>query len=162
MSKYSVLFLSAMIFLVGVGAATVGEMSGANADTAETPNIRFYPYDNGYAAGGYDVIAYFDQSEAVKGEMIHEEEWGGQKWLFSSDDNRARFAAEPLKYMPQYGGHCAYGVAQGYLVRGEPLAWSIRDDKLYLNYSRNIRTAWLADAEAFIRRSEKSWPTLNR
>jgi hypothetical protein len=32
------------------------------------------------------------------------------------------FKADPAKYEPQYGGYCAYGVAQGYKPDTDPTA----------------------------------------
>ena len=49
------------------------------------------------------------------------------------------FAANPEKYAPQYGGYCAKGIADNRLVTIDPKAWTIVDDKLYLNYSRSVK-----------------------
>ncbi|MDM5147459.1 YHS domain protein [Candidatus Persebacteraceae bacterium Df01] len=158
----AVLFFFFILLGAAVGPATISALSKSDSDTAASKNIHFYKYPGGLGADGYDVISYFNDSKAVKGNEIYEEEWGGVLWRFISHKNRKQFFQDPQRYIPQYGGHCAYGVAQGYLVRGDPMAWSIRDDKLYLNYSQGIRTAWLANAQEFIRRSELSWPKLNR
>lgn len=131
------------------------------ADSA-TVQIKFYQYTNGLGAEGYDVVAYFEEDAAVPGAPAYQENFGGMKWQFASAKNRDKFLANPEKYLPRYGGHCAYGVASGYLVRGDPQAWSIRNGVLYLNYSKSIRRAWQANDKKFIARSEKNWPGLNR
>ena len=42
-------------------------------------------------------------------------------------------AESTRKYAPQYGGYCAYAVSEGYTATTVPAAWTIVDDKLYLN-----------------------------
>ena len=51
----------------------------------------------------------------------------------------------PERWAPQYGGYCAYGVAQGYAVKIEVDQWSVVDGKLYLNYSRSVQRTWKQD-----------------
>ncbi|MGU9951983.1 MAG: YHS domain-containing (seleno)protein [Gammaproteobacteria bacterium WSBS_2016_MAG_OTU1] len=158
--------LTAIITLaifIGIGSVTINAFSNAESTTAASSNIKFFKYPNNIGVNGYDVISYFELSKAVKGNPNYEAEWGGLKWHFTSSKNYEKFLANPQKYIPQYGGHCAYGVAQGYLVRGDPTAWSVHNGKLYINYNANIRTAWLADATGFVESAEKAWKTsLNR
>lgn len=153
--------LTASMF-AGIGLLTVNAVSTGENDTASANKIKFFQFPGGVGAGGYDVVSYFSESRAQKGLPKYETKWGGLIWRFASPENQKLFVAAPAKYIPQYGGHCAYGVAQGYLVRGDPAAWSVRNGKLYLNYNANIRTAWLANADNFVRRSEKHWPKLNQ
>lgn len=152
--------VTALVLLAG--GAYFASSADSDADGAVVGKTKFFQYRNGAAAGGYDVVAYFDDAEAVAGEQVYEASYAGQLWHFKSMENREKFLAAPKKYIPQYGGHCAYGVAQGYLVRGDPEAWTVRDGKLYLNYSKSVRNSWLADAAGFILRSEKNWPGLNK
>ena len=146
--------------LLLVGGAWLAAVVDSN-DSIDAP-IKFYQYQNGAAAGGYDVVVYVEEARAQKGERTIEARYAGQLWLFASAENRDKFLQTPRRYIPQYGGHCAFGVAQGYLVRGDPLAWTVRDGKLYLNYNKSVRGNWLAGAEGFIVRSEKNWPELTK
>lgn len=158
--RFIFMLISASILLSILGVFVVNAMSGLDEQTSGS-KIKFYPYKNQVGAGGYDLVAYFDSSEAIEGNDIYMANFAGQPWYFHSPENRDKFTANPGTYLPQYGGHCAYGVAQGYLVFGDPTAWSIRDGKLYFNYNKNIRNAWLADAERFLRLSENNWQQLN-
>jgi YHS domain len=63
----------------------------------------------------------------------------GATWYFASAENRDRFAADPERYVPQYGGYCAWAVAHGYTAKIDPEAWKIVDGKLYLNYSKDVQ-----------------------
>ncbi|MGH8670053.1 MAG: YHS domain-containing (seleno)protein [Burkholderiales bacterium] len=110
------------------------------------------------AIRGYDPVAYFTQGRPVQGSKEFTHRWNGAVWRFASAENRARFAAEPQKYAPQYGGYCAYGVASGYAVKIDPAAWSVVDGKLYLNYDRSVQASWKSDVPGYIRKADANWP----
>ena len=112
----------------------------------------------GGAIQGYDPVAYFTEGRPVEGSRQFTHEWKGATWRFASAANRDRFAQAPEKYAPQYGGYCAYGVANGYAVKIDPQAWSVVDGKLYLNYSPAVQADWKKDVPGYIRRAEANWP----
>jgi YHS domain-containing protein len=112
----------------------------------------------GTAVEGYDVVAYFSQSKPVKGERKYSTEWQDVTWRFSSQENLSAFKAAPAKFAPQYGGQCAYAVSQGYPASIDPVAWSIVDDKLYLNFSLGVRSTWEKDIPGYISDANKNWP----
>ena len=115
---------------------------------------------DGAAIHGYDPVAYFSEESAVPGKTEFAHEYGGTTWRFASAGNRDKFAAEPEKYAPQYGGYCAWAVSQGYTAPVDPDAWSIRDGKLYLNYSKLIRARWALDKDSNIAAANANWPGL--
>ena len=84
------------------------------------------------AIEGYDPVAYFTENQAVKGSSEFSEKWLGAIWHFASAKHRDAFAADPIRYAPQYGGFCAFSVADGDPAAVNPQAWRIVDGKLYL------------------------------
>ena len=152
--------LAALVCALALAAAVVGGALSGLEDPADGAKTKFYEYGNGLGAGGYDVVAYFTESRAARGLEEFEAEFGGQTWRFVSAENRDLFLSDPEGHIPQYGGHCAYGVAGGYLVRGDPEAWTVWEDQLYFNYNKRIRSAWLAGVEDFLKSSALSWPGL--
>ncbi|MFT4669744.1 MAG: YHS domain-containing protein [Flavobacteriaceae bacterium] len=89
----------------------------------------------GYAAEGYDVVAYFS-NEAIEGNKEFQAVYQGIKYKFSSQGNLSEFNKNSKMYVPQYGGFCAYAVAEkGEKVSVNPKAFQIIDDKLYLFYN---------------------------
>jgi YHS domain-containing protein len=114
----------------------------------------------GVAIEGTDPVAYFTESRPVEGSSDFEHEWMGASWRFVSAENRDRFAADPEKYAPQYGGYCAWAVSQGYTAKIDPEAWTIVDDKLYLNYSKDVRTQWSGDIPGNVAKGDANWPKL--
>jgi hypothetical protein len=115
---------------------------------------------DGLALSGYDAVAYFTQSKAVKGEPEFEHEWEGVRWRFASAANREAFALSPAKYAPQYGGYCAYAVSRDYTYATDPEAWKVVDGKLYLNYDKKVRTLWEKELPEAISRADRNWPAV--
>src|SRR5579862_9841692 len=68
----------------------------------------------GVAIQGFDTVAYFTQSQALKGDARFSYRWMGATWLFSSSGNRDAFAKEPERYAPQFGGYCSWAVSNNY------------------------------------------------
>jgi YHS domain-containing protein len=116
----------------------------------------------GYAIRGYDPVAYFTEGRPVEGDSDFELDWNGATWRFASSENRASFEANPERYAPQFGGYCAWAVAQGYTASIDPEAWDIVDDRLFLNYSKDVQTKWRADRPGFIASADANWPRLER
>ncbi len=143
------------IFVVG-GLAIVCVTMTAPLHAAQ-PEI----YSNsatGIAINGYDPVAYFTKNMPVEGGEDHSLLWKGATWHFSSTENMAVFKANPDKYAPQYGGYCAFAVSYGSTATTVPEAWSIVDNKLYLNNSLGVRTRWNTDQQGYIRKADKNWP----
>ena len=136
----------------------LGALLGLSAAAAQARDPALMLVD-GVAANGYDVVAYFS-GKVSRGIPEFSVEYRGAQWYFENPENAARFKAAPAKFEPAYGGYCAYGVAQGYLVKTDPAAWSIAGGRLYLNYNSPIRSRWLKDRDNYIALAEKNWPKL--
>ncbi len=111
-----------------------------------------------FAINGYDAVAYHKQQKPVKGNSEFTAQWNGAKWRFNSDENRSLFESDPERWAPRYGGYCAWAVANNYTAKTDPDAWSIVDDRLYLNYNRRIRKKWSKDIPGNIKRADANWP----
>ncbi len=109
------------------------------------------------AIRGYDPVAYFTEQRPVKGSTQLVSRYNGADWHFSSQENKALFDKNPEQYSPQYGGYCAYGLANGFVVSSDPAAFSLIDDKLYLNYSQGVRKTWLKDVPGNIEDGDENW-----
>ncbi len=125
-----------------------------------------YVDGTGFAASGYDVVAYFSlpqsavgeaQPEAIPGNENITADYNGATFAFSSEANRDAFLADPARYAPQYDGHCAYGVSKGGKVPGNPNLWRIVDGKLYLNITKNVVGFWEEDIPGNINLAENNW-----
>jgi YHS domain-containing protein len=128
-----------------------------------------YIDETGFAVSGYDVVAYFDleqapvgtsQPAAVPGKADITATYNGATFAFSSEANKAKFEANPEAYVPQYDGHCAYGVAKGGKVPGNPNLWRIVDGKLYLNITENVVSFWEEDIPGNIDLAQGNWASI--
>lgn len=150
---------------VAAAALIAGALSAASLSTAAIAGEQ-YVNDSGFANAGYDVVAYFDlaqapvgqsQPQAVAGSREFTTQYNGATFAFASAQNLAKFEADPATYAPQYDGHCAYGVAQGGKVPGNPNLWRIVDGKLYLNITQNVVGFWEEDLDGNLEQSETNW-----
>lgn len=126
---------------------------------AAKPPVYTAPFSE-VAAGGYDVVAYFTEGRPVKGEKAFSTVWNGATWQFASAANLSKFKAKPAAYAPQYGGYCAWAVANGYTASGNPNNWKIVGGKLYLNYNDDIQAKWSKDIPGLIRKGDGNWPSV--
>jgi YHS domain-containing protein len=117
---------------------------------------------DGVAIRGYDPIAYFAEMKPVKGLPEFHAEYQGSTFYFSTATNRDRFTMQPDKFAPQYGGYCAFGMAKGYKAVIAPAAFTVVDDKLYLNYSESVRSQWKLDIPGYIRKAHENWPDVKK
>ena len=114
------------------------------------------------AVGGYDTVAYFTEGKAVKGKSEFKSSYLDAEWYFSSAENKALFDGDPDKYRPQYAGHCAWAVAENQAkAPGDPKVWRIVDDKLYLNYNKEVQSRWSKDIPGFIQLADQYWPEVS-
>lgn len=142
--------------LIGFAVTTAFLFSNSYGFAAKAP--VFTGLVNGTGAGGYDVVAYQSENKAVVGISTIAVEFEAVKYLFSSEANRALFLADPGKYLPAYGGYCAYAVSQGYTAKIDPEAFSVVDGKLYLNYSKSVQSKWQQDTAGYISAADANWP----
>ena len=139
------LFFSSMLMLVVV----LSTPALGKDYTHSTPGIN-----------GYDPVAYFTDGKPMKGSGYHVADFEGVTYAFASKEHKEMFEAKPEKYMPAYGGYCAYGVAVGKKFVVDPEAWKIVDGNLYLNLDRDIQKKWLKDVPGYIKKADGNWPKI--
>jgi YHS domain-containing protein len=109
---------------------------------------------------GADVVAYFTEGRHRQGSAGFRSEYEGVVFHFATADHKARFDAAPTQYLPQYGGYCAFGVANGVKPDIDPQAFAVVGGKLYLNLSPDVQKRWQADIPGHIRKAGQNWLTL--
>lgn len=136
----------------------------ANAENAaNVQDLKASDINTGYfgnvAIKGYDPVAYFTEGKPQIGDPAISTNWLGAEWHFASAKDRELFVANPIAYAPQYGGHCADGmayVATAVTVNIDPTAWRIINGKLYLNYDPGS-AADLADTPGLVGKADVNW-----
>ena len=122
------------------------------------------------AIGGYDVVAYFKSSKAMKGNAEIKALNNGITYYFVSEENKTTFVQKPEDYLPQYDGYCALAVgAQKKKVSINPEEFKITNGKLYLFFNGplplsgkkfNSVEPWNKYEDNLIKKANANWPAL--
>jgi YHS domain-containing protein len=122
--------------------------------------LKYCIADNNIAAGGYDPVSYFTSEKPVLGDAQITMSYDGVTYRFSSADNKQKFAADPKRYLPQFGGWCSMTLAMGRATKPVYDNFLIYDGKLYLferTLSVNGRELWLHDTKANEKTASKNY-----
>lgn len=133
--------------LLGVAMMSSALAAGADVNATST----------GLAIRGYDPVAYFTEKQPTRGNWKITATHNGATYRFASKANKEKFLADPAKFVPAYGGYCAFGTAMGFKFDGDPNVWKIVDNKLYLNLSTDIQTRWEGKVTEFISTANTNW-----
>lgn len=147
--------------LSGTGRARVLAAAAAFAVLASAPTLAGTVNEvNGLAIKGYDPVAYFAEGRPVDGSPEFAATHEGATFEFASAANRDLFVADPGRYAPRYGGFCAFGTSGGYKAGIDPRAFTIVNDRLYLNYNLDVRQEWSKDVPGHIAKADANWPAV--
>jgi YHS domain-containing protein len=115
----------------------------------------------GIVLNGYDVVALFKEGKAFKGSSDLSASYQNATYLFTSAANRAEFEKDPAKYVPQYGGFCAYAITFGVLSEPEtPDACLVYKGKLYVCGNQETLKAFKKDIDSNIEKANANWHQL--
>ena len=98
------------------------------------------------ALNGYSPVSYLDLGLAQKGVKEFKSERDGVVYYFTSEEQKASFDKKPEKYLPQYGGFCAFGIYAGAKFRTDPNKFIVKDGKYFLflyNIELDAQQLWL-------------------
>ena len=140
----------AFLIVLGLGLAGHLHAQAQNLDKA------------GRALQGYDPVAFFTKGKPVKGNPAISSKINGATYFFGSAEDKELFDKDPAKYMPQFGGYCAYGVSKGDLVKIEVDAFQIVDGRLLLQYDKSIRDKFNKDTKTNLKTADANWPTVSK
>lgn len=118
--------------------------------------INADPYGK-IALQGYDAVAFHTAGKASKGNPAILTEYGGYKFAFASEENKAAFEQQAQKYLPAFGGYCAFGVSIGVLFPVEIDTWEVIDGRLVLQYSAEVKGMFERDKTENIRKANENW-----
>ncbi|STQ90781.1 YHS domain-containing (seleno)protein [Iodobacter fluviatilis] len=149
-------FASAMLASLIVGGLM--PTSALAYDEASTAAINVDAKN--VALKGFDPVAYFTVHSPTLGNAAYSANHNGVTYHFSSQENLAKFNANPAYYAPQFGGFCAMGVALDKKFDGDPEAWKIVEGKLYLNVTKQVQKKWLEDLPGNINKAYQEWPAI--
>jgi YHS domain-containing protein len=144
-----------------LGAITLACAAALPARAYDERSTRAVNVDaKGVGLKGHDPVAYFVAGAPTAGKPDFSASHAGVTYHFASAANRDQFLANPARYAPQYGGFCAMGVALNKKLDGDPTAWHIAGDKLYLNVNKDVQKKWLTDVPGHLRQADAAWPVV--
>jgi len=134
-------------------------LCSVSATPAFAADPIYTSWQNSLAVGGYDTVSFFSGKPQV-GKKTLSLDYAGAEWRFSTAGNLDLFKTNPEAFMPQYGGYCAWAVAQNKLAKGTPDYWHVEDGKLYLNFNARIKRRWDKNVRGFVRKADANWPQI--
>jgi uncharacterized protein GlcG (DUF336 family)/YHS domain-containing protein len=116
--------------------------------------------DDGVAILGYDVVGYFADGKATKGDPKLESTYNGALYHFASAEHRVQFELDPTKYLPQYGGFCGYAASIDKVSPVDPEIWQIVDGRLVLQHTQEAYRLFNESLADSVKRADANWPGL--
>jgi YHS domain-containing protein len=110
-----------------------------------------------YAINGFDPVAYFTDNAATKGSEEISLDWNESTWLFSSQENKALFEANPENYAPKCGGYCVFAVSKGFSAPGNPESWSIENGELLFYSDATVKTTVQSNLAETLEQTKSNW-----
>jgi len=135
-------------------AAFAGLPDSAGSSESAVPSVNA---TDGVGLKGYDPVAYFTDGQPTKGSSQYSFQWKGVMYQFASADDLRRFMADPKKYLPQYGGYCAYAMSINRIADISPTEWTIFGGKLYLNNNFISQALWSVAKSDRIGAADQNW-----
>jgi hypothetical protein len=140
-------------------ALTLTPQPGARGERVVAERI-VVDLHTGLAIGGFDPVAYFVEGDAVPGKGDFEHALKDSVWRFRNEGNLAAFVDNPEVYMPRFGGYDPVAVAREVGVPGNPRLWLIVENRLYLFYSPEARTAFADNFKTIVEAAARNWPAV--
>jgi YHS domain-containing protein len=109
------------------------------------------------ALQGYDPVAFHTLGKAERGNPAISAEYDGYKYLFSSEAHKELFEKDAERYLPAYGGFCAFGVSLGVLFPVEIATWEIIDGRLVLQFNDVFKKKFEEEKAENIRKAAENW-----
>lgn len=153
--KTTRILIAATALIGGLASASVAfavdEYNVSKGTTVEGQGVAFR---------ANDVVALVSGLGIVPGQARLTHVHDGVAYYFASEETMAQFAADPEKYMPRYGGYCAFGVAKGKKLDGSPRFADIVDGRLYLFLNADVYRAYEKDKAGVLAQAEANWPDM--
>jgi len=150
--------LKKIALALAFSATTIGFSQDNKANNIDNSNI---------ALQGYSPVSYLDLGIAQKGLKQYKSEHKKVTYYFTSAEQKAAFDKNPERYMPQYGGFCAFGVYAGAKFRPDPNKFIVKDGKYFLylyNLELDAQQLWLAENnhKKLVSVANKNWSKLSK
>ena len=117
------------------------------------------------ALQGYSPVSYLDLGIAQRGVKEYKSEHNKVIYYFTSQEQKRTFDKNPEKYLPAYGGYCAFGVYAGAKFRPDPNKFIVANGQYFMflyNIELDAQQLWLAERnhEKLVKKANENWSKL--
>lgn len=153
------------LLAVQVIAATI-LISGCTAINAQNPDAGYSPVnakrvgsDARVMLQGFDVVNYFTDQKALAGIDQYKTSYKDISFYFATAEHKRLFDIAPEKYLPEFGGYCADGIAYAIPWGGDGDTWKMIDGRLYIFGGQGSKDAFLLDEKTNLVNAQRYWQT---
>ena len=112
--------------------------------------------------GGYCPVSYKLSGQAVKGDVKFKQTIRAEVYHLASVEAKDAFLKDPDKYIPQYAGLCAEGVARSKRYPSDPTLFAVVDGRTYLFYDAKAKKNFEASPAEIIKKADAAWLELRK
>lgn len=138
----------------------------ASATFAQNFKANHNTDDSKIALQGYSPVSYLDLGLAQKGLKEFKASHDGLNYYFTIKDQKNKFEANTAKYLPQYGGYCAFGVSIGAKFRTDANKFVVKEGKYFLflnDLEVDAAQLWLdGDHSKLVAKADSNWAKLSK
>ncbi|NQZ44709.1 MAG: hypothetical protein HRT65_10390 [Flavobacteriaceae bacterium] len=150
--------LKTTVALFALAVSTIGFGQDKKANNIDNSNI---------ALQGYSPVSYLDLGIAQKGLKEFKSTHNKVVYYFTDAEQKKQFDKAPERYVPQYGGFCAFGIYAGAKFRPDPNKFIVKDGKYYLflyNLELDAQQLWMAenDHKKLVNTANTNWGSLSK
>lgn len=157
LSRWTVAGVVALAMITAVVAAADRKVSTQSRAYLHSYNLP----SSGVALEGYCPVAYFAADKAIRGQSKHASTYNDVTYYFVSAAAKKVFDKAPEKYVPAYGGWCAFGMAVEDKFPVDPTNFKIVDGRLMLflkNKNVDALALWnKGDASELTAKADAHW-----
>lgn len=141
--------VASIVLAAGAGAASIsiaGQPAG-NQEAHTPQTVTAYTIRLGVS--GYSPVSYIERRRAEPGSPLHRANHQGVTYFFTNARQVKEFKADPERYLPAYGGFCAFGCSVDSKFVPDPTSFEVIDGRTHLflkNEEVDARQIW-SDAD---------------
>lgn len=142
-------------------SAAAGLASAMPSGTSMLAEPEHAAYTIRVGLQGYSPVSYLQNNRAEPGSPRFAAEHDGVTYFFTSEAQRSAFLASPARYLPAYGGNCAFGCSVGSTFVPDPTSFAVIDGRTHLflkNSEVDAKKLWSdSDARELRAKADEYW-----
>ena len=136
-------------------------VAAAPVEVTETAPVSVGTHTIRLGAGGFSPVSYIELNEAEPGSPLYTSEYEGVTYFFTGERQKETFEKNPERYIPAFGGFCAFGCSVDSEFIPDPTSFEIIDGRTHLflkNDEVDARELWnQGDQRQLTRKARSHW-----